>query len=141
MGKAYKQNDLWVVEISDADWYAKGVNQEALKRAYLDDARRNKCVLCAVFVTPDAVFPLYGYTARHKVFEHRFPSKHREYNVEVLFTGVIDSEVYSNANVSAQMSIVRKVRDALNMKALTADLSGRYLIKTSDNKLIEQGRV
>ena len=68
MAKSYKQDALWVVELGEDEWYGVGPSEQSdLKNSFKVEARASKCTMLCVFVTPDALFPMYGQTKRHKV--------------------------------------------------------------------------
>lgn len=142
MGRAFKQNEMYVVNLDEAEWYPAGIDKEVLKLSYRASAEELGCALISVFVIPDALFPLYGETRKHRVYEYRFPSSAKLYEVEAHFVGKIDREKYDKLSEGQQHKLVREVRDALNTHA--SGVPGRYAIQIvngTEVQLVERGRV
>lgn len=139
MGKEYKQNDLYVIELDEHEWYGPNVDREELQGKYRETARANLCALVAVFVIPDVLFPMCGHTRKHKVYEHHFPAADSHFKVQATFTGVIDGEIYTSLSERQRSILVRKVRDEVNEHA--NGVPGRYTISLDNGVILETGRV
>lgn len=139
MGKVYRQNEMWVVELAEEEWYGPKADKEALKTNFKDRAREQHCQQVVIFVIPDPLFPLYGDNKKHRVFQYQFPAAEKPFKVGALFTGEIDVDVYERADEATRRSLIRDVRDMLNDTA--NGVAGRYVIRTTDGKQLETGRV
>jgi hypothetical protein len=139
--KSFKQNELWVVELDEDKWY--GIPQDmrdALCAGVVVDARANKCSTLAIFALPDALFPMYGKTRRHRV-HHEVLVRHDDANpfeMVMEITATVDAEHYNALSEMDRSRLVTRVRDAANRKA--NGVKGRYRIMC-DGKQLEAGRV
>lgn len=146
MGKAFKQSDMWLLQLDELEWYGIPKEaQDALKDDMLLQAGIEGCILVAILVDPDPVFPMFGHTTRHRVFEQRLERKLAvPFQIETKYTCEINSDEYWVANESTRMKMVGKARDALNECGLS--VPGRYqiVVRVKDGqelRIIEAGRV
>lgn len=142
MGREYKQNDLYVVELDEEEWYFNGADHDDLTDSYRTAARAHSCSRVAVFVTPDALFSMCGHDKRHRVYEHSFPAADAPFKVSAEFRGAIDSEVYNRLDDRGKRKLINTVRDELNEYA--RGVAGRYtivLLPEHPLVVLERGRV
>lgn len=141
MGKAFKQEALYIVELDELEWYSQDGEQQAkLSSGYVDRAKALGCVMLSIFVIPDPLFSMCGQNKKHRVFEKRIEVSNAPYKVEILLTADIALETWDKLAELDRKRLVRECRDALNDKAVTADIQGRYQI-TVGSTCVERGRV
>jgi hypothetical protein len=149
MARTFKQGSMYVVEVEEAEWYSPSGNPlpapvlDDLKHEYKAEAQVADCELMVIFCRPDPLFSMIEEAKRHKVFEHRFPvSKGASFKVDVLYTGLVDQELYAKLDELGRSQLVRRVRDEINKTGKRTP--GKYIIQMVEGDkiiVLEQGRV
>lgn len=142
MARISTQGDTLQIELGEEEWYAPAIDKERLEFLYREMARKQALRRCAIFVSPDPVFPIYmpsGKTVRHIVYQVEFPAADKPFKVAALFSGTIHGETYTKASELERRKLVRRVRDHLN--ELANGVAGRYAIALDTGEVLEKGRV
>ena len=141
--REFKQDNMYIVELQDIDWYGKDVDTALVCEQFRQRARADECEILAIFVIPDPLFPICDLAIKHKVYEYRSAvANAATFKVEAMFTGNIDEEMWPD-DEGARRKLLGRVRDEVNKKA--RGVAGRYVIQLIRGSAVvarlEQGRV
>lgn len=140
MGKEYVQGKLFILELSEDEWYWKPDEEQAtLKELAIRGAEINKCNIATVMVVPDPLFSVCGRDKKHRVFEKSIELRKPVIEIGMLVTATIDVDAWLNASEMARQKMRSAARDEANRYA--RGVSGRYVIVLSDGRKLEGGRV
>lgn len=145
MSKSYKQDGLFIVELSDTEWY--GLREDERTKAgetFKERALSLGCRSMSIFCLPDPFFPLCDNNKRHRVYECIITAITKPYEIKPLFAAEIAQETWDGMTEADRRQLVRDARDEVNAMAVNSGISGRYVIRTFDGatfKVIEGGKV
>lgn len=144
MGKAFKVDTSWAVELDDHEWY--GVDSEAQAKLIADakeQAKLEGCTGLTIFAVPDPIFPLYGHTTKRRVHSETLAHANtKAYEIRTTYRAEIPKDTWESTPENLRTKLLRKVRDALNSRGETSP--GRYeiLVCAGDQcQVVERGRV
>lgn len=141
MGKAFKQDALYIVELDENQWYGlDSERQTGVAAEYADRAKALGCSIMSIFVIPDPLFPMCGQGKKHRVFEKRIEVRSAPFDLTILLTADIPLEAWDKLGELDRNRLVRECRDALNDRAVIAKVRGRYQIVVGST-CVERGRV
>lgn len=144
MAKEYRQNDIWVLELEELEWYGKSADQEQVRQEIVRRTHLEKCTMAVIMVTPDMLFPMCGQTRKHRVFEHIvLRTLGDPFVITTAYTCELEPSEYLEASEKQRLALLGKARDQLNLCGL--HVPGRYQITvklpSGETRIIESGRV